>query len=197
MGPQVHTPAPPFNRWGVRLGNSVGGPYPERRAWAQAVGVETNLTRAPQNLNDGAISRERMPWVHSGYAAPPAHLVDWDAAGPARRALHMRNVTIRRMQGTSNTRAQDPISTMGGGIQDGNGSLPGGIKNLNSAGILVPTNNTPHGLHTRVRGSDVRQSTKLHFNVQYQMRPGRQNRLASSNLHGQNYSQTTAPQGRR
>jgi hypothetical protein len=105
----------------------------------------------------------------------------------------MRDVTMRRMVGTSNTRAQDPVPG-GPGIQDGNGSIPAGIRQLNGAGYEVPTNRTPHGLHTHVRGNTP-QSMARHFSGAQQQRPGRQNRLSNSRGAGQSYSQTTAHQG--
>jgi hypothetical protein len=196
-GPQLHTDAPPFNRWGNRRGDAPGGPVPPRGAWVPPVNIETNVVRAPGDLNDTAISRERMPWLHSSYYAAPAHLVNWTLAGPARRSLHMRDVTIRTMAGTSNTRAQDPIAVTGG-IQDGNGSIPAGIRQLNGAGIEVPVDKTPHGLHTRVRaltpGGAIRPSTRRALST-VQMRPGRQNRLSNSTGQGQSFSQTTIHQG--
>ncbi len=188
-----HSGVPDFNRAGTRRGNSVGGVYPARRVWAEPVNAETNLLRAPGNLNDATISRERMPYFRQGWYAAPDFLVNWTESGPIRPALGMRNVTMRRMQGTSNTRAQDPVSS-GPGIQDGNGSLPGGIRSLNYAGITVPTNNTPHGLHTHVRGTTP-QSLRRHFSGAPQTRPPRQNRLANSRGAGQSYSQTTVHQG--
>lgn len=194
MTQPMHTPAPPFNRWGTRLNHSTGGPYPARQAWAQQVNAETQINPRPDNLNDGAISRERMPYFRTGYYTGTGSLVNWTACGPARPSLHMRDVTMRRMAGTSNTRAQDPVPA-GPGIQDGNGSLPGGIRNLNSSGIEVPTNNTPHGLHTRVKGAVTRQSTVRRLSGAAQMRPGRQNRLSNSTGQGQSFSQTTIHQG--
>jgi hypothetical protein len=166
---------------------------PWRRAWAEPPNSATSVARFPGNVNDTGVARERMPWLHQSSYTAPDYLVSWTAAGPARRSLHMRDVTLRTMVGTSNTRAQDPVPA-GQGIQDGLGSLPAGIRNLNSAGIEVPTNNTPHGLHTRVRGSKPQSFTR-HLSGAAQMRPGRQNRLSNSNNLGQSYSQTTVHQG--
>jgi hypothetical protein len=193
MAPILHTAAPPFNRWSNRRGVSSGGPVPWRQAWAEAPNAASSDVRFPGNALDATISRERMPWTHQGYYCPPDFLVNWTEAGPIRPSLHMRNVTMRTMVGTTNTRAQDPVPA-GPGIQDGNGSLPGGIRNLNSAGYEVPTNVTPHGMHTHVRGKTP-QSTTRYFAQSAQMRPGRQNRLSNSRGQGQSYSQTTIHQG--
>jgi hypothetical protein len=193
-GPRLHTPAPPFNRWGVRLGNSTGGETGPRGPFVAAIEGTTSYARMPQNTLDGSISYERMPWWRQGYMAPPATLVNWTDAGPRRASLHMRDVTMRRMEGTSNTRAQDPVpQTLG--INDGNGSLPGAIRQLNSAGYEVPTNTTPHGLHTRVRGTVPQNTSRLYAKGVQTMRPGRQNRLSNSRGAGQSYSQTTVHQG--
>lgn len=194
-GPQLHSSPSPvaFNRWAARRGPSGGGPVPWRTAWAEPINGASSFARMPGDLLDGAISRERMPWVHQSSYTAPDFLVSWTAAGPARKSLHMRDVTIRTMAGTSNTRAQDPIPS-GPGIQDGLGSLPAGIRQLNSAGITVPTDDTPHGLHTRVRGSRPQSFTR-HIAGPAQMLPGRQNRLSNSRNRGQSYSQTTVHQG--
>lgn len=193
MGPQLHTPAPPYNRWEGRLNASTGGPPAGRRAWAQAHGITDTRERMPQDLNDTAITRERMPWLHQSYYVAPDFLVNWTEAGPIRASLHMRNVTINRMQGTSNTRAQDPIAVGIGGIQDGNGSLPGGIAQLNQAGIEVPVDTVPHGMHTTARRQPTTAAQRAKLTAQ--MRPGRANRLSNSRNTGQSYSQTTVHQG--
>lgn len=192
--PVQHTGRAPFNRLGVRRGNSTGGPAFARTEWAQAIGVEQPIRRMPEDSNDQAIRRERMPYYRRGYYIAPDYGVSWTECGPARPALSMRNVTRRRQQGTDNTRALDPIPA-GPGIQDGNGSLPAAIKNINSAGIIVPTNATPHGLHTRVRGSQPAGYIQIRRGKAVQMKAGRQNRLSNSRNLGQSFSQTTIPQG--
>lgn len=193
MATPAHTGVAPFNRMGVRRGNSTGGLPLRRTEWAQAVGVENPIRRMPEDTLDGAIRRERMPYFRRGYYLAPDFLVSWTECGPARPALGMRNVTMRRQTGTDNTRGFDPIPG-GPGIQDGNGSLPAGIKNINSAGIIVPQNKTPHGVHTRVRGSQPAGYTQVRRGA-VQMRAGRQNRLSNSRNLGQSFSQTTVPQG--
>lgn len=194
MAAPMHSGVAPFNRLGVRRGNSTGGAAFTRTTWAQAVGVENPIRRMPENTLDGAIRRERMPFFRAGYYIAPDFLVSWTECGPARPALGLRNVTVRRQQGTDNTRGLDPVPA-GPGIQDGNGSLPAGIKNINSAGLLVPQNKTPHGVHTRVRGSQPAAFIQVRRGRAVQMTPGRQNRLSNSRNLGQSFSQTTVPQG--
>lgn len=193
--PVLHTsPVAPL-AYLARRGLSPGGPAPARGVWVPPINGDSSAARMPGSLLDGAIGRERMPWLHDGtrsYTAP-ADLVSWSGQAPARPSLAMRNVTQRRMAGTSNTRAQDPIPS-GPGIQDGTGAVPGGSKALNYAGVTIPTNTVPHGLHTRVRGSKA-QSTTRYLSGAAQMRAGRQNRLSNSVRQGYSYSQTTAHQG--
>lgn len=189
----MHTPAPPFNRWGVRLGNSEGGTPPGRSAWAVPPGVETTEARMPGDLNSDTISRERMPWYHSGYyITPGGGWFDWTNDSPQRPALHMRDVTLVRAQGTSNTRNQDPVPAIIG-VNDGNGSLPAGIRQLNQAGVEVAQGWTPHGMHT-TQPRKPRTTTERYLKTP-QQRPPRQNRLSNSRNVGQSYSQTTIHQG--
>lgn len=190
---RLHTPAPPFNRWGTRLGNSTGGAPPGRTAWAVPAGVESTDARMPQDLNDGAISRERMPWSHQGYyLTPGGGWFDWTNNAPQRAALHMRDVTLVRQQGTSNTRNQDPVPAILG-VNDGTGSLPAGIRQLNQSGLSVDQNFTPHGMHT-MQARKPRTTTQRYLQTP-QQRPPRQNRLSNSRNTGQSYSQTTIHQG--
>lgn len=101
-------PFPTLEREGIRHAQSLGGAVaalPRRTVAAQAAQLETD-TRYPGDANDDRIRRDRIPWYPSDQrSGVGTGEVDWTAAGPARPELHMRNVTVRRMAGTDQTRA--------------------------------------------------------------------------------------------
>lgn len=181
------TPAAPISMTPnvARRVTSPGGPAPARGPWATAPGViPGDRERMPSNINDTLIRRERMPWLHQTTMIQPGDgWFDWTRSGPRRAPLHMRDVTISRMQGSSNTRNQDPIPT-GFGTNDGTniGWMSG--------------NGAVHGLHTRpvTTKPQTVNATRKKAGVA-EMKNGRQNRLSNSRGNGQSYSQTTIHQG--
>lgn len=102
-------PVPAVRQGGIRRGNSLGGAnadLPRSTSGAQAAAMADD-PRYPGAVNDGQIMRDRTPWFSTpsprrgvGTGAP-----DWSLSGPPRPELHMRNVTVRTMAGTSRTRA--------------------------------------------------------------------------------------------
>jgi hypothetical protein len=98
----------PFPNRGQRLRNSPGGAVadiPRRVVGAQADMLEGD-PRYPGYVNDSMIRRDRTAWYPSDARSGVGTVaVDWTAAGPPRPELHMRNVTVRRMAGTDQTRA--------------------------------------------------------------------------------------------
>lgn len=134
------------------------------------------LTREQANRNEATIGHERSPWYDVDYATSTHDsLVHWGDCGPIRQSLHMRQVTINRQVGTSNTRAQDPSPIVMYGTQDGTG-IQG-----------------PHGMHTNHAQS--KKATNANFRGRQQMQPARVNRLSPAVYTGQSYSQTTVVQG--
>lgn len=91
-----------------RRGNSLGGAVADRvrfTAGAQAAAGEGD-PRYAGNVHDSQIRRDRTPWFPTDARSGVGTVaVDWTAAGPPRPELHMRNVTVRTMAGTSRTRA--------------------------------------------------------------------------------------------
>lgn len=113
-----------------RLGNAAGGVPVERpgRSLGGQAAAWMDDPRYYGATQDGQIRRDRTPWyptkARSGVGTAE---VDWTMAGPARPELHMRNVTVRIMAGTSRTRAlANPIDPRQG---------------LHSAGIVKPSGN--------------------------------------------------------
>lgn len=157
----------PFNRRGVRLGNSAGG-APATLARFTAGNQAAQAATDPQYYgatNDDQIRRDRTPWFpRPTKSGAGTGTVDWTAAGPARPQLHMRNVTVRTMAGTSATRY--PASPYDPSI----------------------------GLHSQTpispRGNIQRYQAKAPV-----MKPGRNDRLSPARYTGQSYSQTTLEQG--
>lgn len=152
----------------ARRGNSLGGAVaalPRRTVGAQAAAADDD-PRYPGNHADGAIRRDRIAWYPTDrMSGVGSGTVSWSAAGPPRPELHMRNVTVRRMAGTSQTRAlTDPRDR--------------------SIGLHTKTPVRPMGNLTRY--ADGRGAT---------MRPGRTDRLSPAVYTGQSYSQTTLMQG--
>src|ERR1700759_1414106 len=77
------------------------------------------LTREGVNGLDDQIMRDRVPFYDQDYLGSHRDsLVNWDDCGPPRPSLHMRQMTVRRQVGSSNTRAFDPHPVMGYGTQD-------------------------------------------------------------------------------
>lgn len=183
------TPAAPISSTPhlARLTTSPGGTPPARTAWATAPGViPGDIERMPQNLLDGQIRRERMPWLHQSTMIQPGDgWFDWTRSGPRRAALHMRDVTIRTMAGTTNTRNQDPVPA-GYGTNDGTN-----VGWMSGDGQV-------HGLHTRPAGTKplTVNAARKKAGVK-EMTSARQNRLSNSRNNGQSYSQTTIHQGGR
>lgn len=101
-------PFPTIERAGRRRGNSLGGAVahlPGRTAGAQAA-AQADDPRYYGAINDDQIRRDRTPWFPStGRSGAGTAEPDWTAAGPTRPELHARNVTVRTMAGTSQTRA--------------------------------------------------------------------------------------------
>lgn len=105
----------PFNH-GPRRGLPVGGDPGRLPRTIEPFGIEDEHSRYPGDEFDTAIRRDRMPWIPAPYYIPPADgWVNWTQAGPIRPTLHMRNATLRMMQGNSNTRElQDPTNPQRG-----------------------------------------------------------------------------------
>lgn len=96
---------PPFNDEPPRRRDSQGGPVVLGYRRTLAPGMEDETTRYPGTTNDERITRDKTPWFPKDN--PPRvgdSWVNWTAAGPCRPEMHQRNVTIRQMVGTSNTR---------------------------------------------------------------------------------------------
>lgn len=101
-------PVPAFEGTGSRRPNSPGGAVRPRERFTtggQAAQAAQD-PRYPGYTQDGGIRRDRTPWfptdTRSGVGTGT---VDWTMSGPPRPELHMRNVTVRTMAGTSRTRA--------------------------------------------------------------------------------------------
>jgi hypothetical protein len=101
-------PFPTLERAGIRRGNSLGGAVadnPRFTAGAQAAAMADD-PRYIGNVNDSQIRRDRTSYFQTNARSGVGTAeVDWTAAGPARPELHSRNVTVRTMAGTSQTRA--------------------------------------------------------------------------------------------
>lgn len=100
-------PVPVIGR-GPRRASSQGGAVaalPRRTLQGQAEQLDTQ-TRYPGYGNDALIRRDRTMWYPvEGVRGVGTAQVDWTAAGPYRPELQSRNVTVRRMAGTDQTRA--------------------------------------------------------------------------------------------
>lgn len=129
------------------------------------------LTREQVNANEQSIQHERTPWYDSDYMTSNHDtLVNWTDCGPIRPSLHMRNTTVNRQVGTSNTRNQDPHPIVMYGTQD-----------------------QGHGMHTNP--NQPKSMVNKNFRARQQQQPARVNRLSPSVRSGQSFSQTTTIQG--
>lgn len=94
----------PFNR-GPRRKDSTGGANQVLIRRTLVDGMEGESTRFPGTINDTTISRIKTPWFSIPTYIPAGQSwVNWTEAGPVRPELHMRNYTMRTMEGTSATR---------------------------------------------------------------------------------------------
>jgi hypothetical protein len=92
----------------ARSGEAPGGavaPNPRFTTGGQAAAVADD-PRYYGATNDSQIRRDRTPFFPSkARSGVGTAEVDWTMAGPNRPELHVRNVTVRVMAGTSQTRA--------------------------------------------------------------------------------------------
>lgn len=62
------------------------------------------IDRAPGNLNDDLIQKNRSPWYHTGYYLPaPLTQPSWMDSGPTRPNLNLHRVTYRKEAGAFNS----------------------------------------------------------------------------------------------
>jgi hypothetical protein len=101
-------PIPVVRAEGLRRGNSPGGAVAPNARFTVAGQASSGagLVRATGTLNDGGIRRDRTAWYPTDrVSGVGTGTVNWTDAGPPRPELHVRNVTVRTMAGTSRTRA--------------------------------------------------------------------------------------------
>ncbi len=100
----------PFRRVdpNARADSSQGGAVADQQrftAGAQAAAIADD-PRYKGNVNDSQIRRDRTPWFpDKAVSGVGTGTVNWSDNAPYRPELHMRDVTVRRMAGTSQTRA--------------------------------------------------------------------------------------------
>lgn len=123
-------PVPGYPQTPGRRNNAPGGTILQRpgRSTGGQLAATQDDPRYYGATQDDQIRRDRTPWYPTkARSGVGTGTVDWTMAGPARPELHMRNVTVRIMAGTSRTRAlanpQDPR------------------QGLHSAGIEMPRGN--------------------------------------------------------
>lgn len=172
---------PAYDRWTVRRLDSPPGPVePAGVGRTIAPGLVDGRIRELGGAysRDSGIRRDRTPVYDFDNYRPAGALVDWTMSGPIRRSLWMRNHTLTRMQGSDNTRAQDPHPVVTFGSQDGLHGSP------------------PHGMHTNPVNGRALSMRTYQATGRAQMTSARYNRLADSVYTGQSYSQTTRVNGR-
>lgn len=147
--------------------NSSGGRAALPRPRTISNGVVDEIDRFPGNLNDGQIFRDRQAVYHVEYISSgrDSGLVNWTAAGPARREIHTRQATLRVMQGNTNSRNYDPVPTGLGPQTQG------------------------HGMHSTPPGGVAHTSGR--YGATHQMTRPRTNRIQPGQYTGQSYSETT------
>ena len=185
----------PDNSYQPRQARGIGATYESRgglpcppalprRTYEPLPG--SGATYYPGTPNDQGILRDRTPWYHKEFqrTGVDSGLVNWTHAGPIRAELHMRNASLRTMQGNDHTISyQDPDAPYTRSIR---ADRPGGGWRI--------LQNQGKGLHTNPKPGIT------YTNARYQspnplMVAPRVNRLASSVYTGQSYSQTTELQG--
>lgn len=165
--------------------------------------------REGDNTNDQLIHRSRHPWFFRGrvVAGRISSMHDPQLDGPARPALHLRNVTWNWQVGTGSAYADDLTRNYSGLGEQGSGwsSIYGGTPGFYREGpggmpIGDPSQGPgrvfagpPHGLHTDYAPDRIQ--TQAGYRARPQMRAARVDRLSNSRIAGQNYSQWTEQQG--
>lgn len=100
--------APIIQNTRVRRGDAPGGGVADRPRYTLG-GQGAAIADDPRfygATNDDLIRRDRTAWFPSKARSGVGTVaVDWTMAAPYRPELHMRNVTVRTMVGTSQTRA--------------------------------------------------------------------------------------------
>jgi hypothetical protein len=160
---QRSVPPPPL---GGRRAHSAGGDADGGEGRTLAPGLNTEQARYPGTHYDTEIRRDKTPWFPRDHMVPGGlSWVNWTAAGPLRAELHMRDVTVRTMQGNTNSRAlQDP-------------------------------RNPQRGLHTNPMSGVGRTVERFVNPAVPSMTGARVDRLSNARYDGQSYSQTTRVQG--
>jgi hypothetical protein len=99
-------PVPGYDRRAARWGMSAGGaPQQHQGPFVEQNGMVNEVTRERGRAFDGAILRDRGPWMHAEtMTPPPVTWISWTKAGPIRPELHVSNTTYRVRGGTSATR---------------------------------------------------------------------------------------------
>lgn len=189
--------AVPFNR-GARRGISRGGPAPTYVRRTLVAAIEGEDARTPGTVNDTMIRRDKTAWYPTDRYSPAGNgWVNWTEAGPIRPELHMRDVTLRTMAGTSNSRnLQAPIPgdvTYAPGYIVGPDGFGVDAPNSKAGGLAQPGTRMRPGLHTDPRKSALI-NLQRQANGQPRMRKGRQDRLLSGQYTGQSFSATTRTQ---
>jgi hypothetical protein len=166
---------PPYDNRSWRRKDASGGP-PAAGIPRTLSTIGTSADRAPGDLQDDQIIRDRGPILRTGYTVSgrDSGLVNWTAAGPIRAELGAVNSTWRNMVGNSTTRGLDKPFPRGG------------------------TQDQGHGLHTnppRPQVAAPMAPQRYQNRTNPVMQTGRQDRLSNSRFNGQSYSQTTKPQG--
>lgn len=148
-----------------RRGNSHGGavrPNGRFTAGAQA-SAQADDPRYVGNVNDSAIRRDRIAWFPTdARSGVGTGTVDWTAAGPARPELHMRNVTVRTMAGTSRTRALASPFDPTIGLHSQTVTTPrGNVERFKATGVSMKGARTDRLSPARYSGQSYSQTTLL------------------------------------
>ncbi len=111
--------------------------------------------------NDQTIRRDRTPWYPSDARSGVGTAeVDWTAAGPPRPELHMRNVTVRIMAGTSQTRAFANPKDPSVGLHTNPPFKPrGNLLRAEAGGAVIRHGRTDRLSPARYRGQSWSQTT--------------------------------------
>jgi len=148
-----------------RRGNSYGGavrPNERFTTGAQAA-AGADDPRYIGAVNDSGIRRDRTAWfptdTRSGVGTGT---VDWTAAGPPRPEIHLRNVTVRTMAGTSRTRALASPVDASIGLHSATVVTPrGNVERYRATGVAMRPARTDRLSPARYAGQSYSQTTQL------------------------------------
>lgn len=147
----------------ARLDSSQGGAVadlPRQTLGGQAAAIADD-PRYIGDVNDSQIRRDRTPWFPTkAVSGVGTGTVNWSENAPYRPELHMRDVTIRRMAGTDQTRAfANPVDPSVGLHTNPKVRPSGNLERYGAGGAVMKNGRNDRLSPARYNGQSYSQTT--------------------------------------